>query len=243
MKDLRFKDGLLDCESMYNIIQNKRNLLIEIQIVYDALRPYKQYILNNDNRIPTTSTIMAFAKSKSIYELLIKQKTQDITPNTLPFSANINPNSNISCILRRKMITIKEIKLREFNFKIIHNILPCNQNLKRWRITQEDKCDICEEVQSIKHLLFECGAIKRLWELVEEIINCKITYYEVICGFDKNLFANYITNITAFVIYKDWLLHSLQNEKRNPQINLAYFEHEISLRLEIYDKAKLRYQQ
>ena len=30
-------------------------------------------------RIPTKSIKMAFAKSKSIYELLIKQRTQDIT--------------------------------------------------------------------------------------------------------------------------------------------------------------------
>ena len=47
-------------------------------------------------------------KLKTIYELhvLIKQKTQDKTPNTLPFSAFINPDSYISCILKRKMINI-----------------------------------------------------------------------------------------------------------------------------------------
>ena len=78
---------------------------------------------------------------------------------------------------------------------------------------------------------------------MEGIIDCKITYNEVICGFDENVVANYFIGITTFVIFKDWLLHSLQNEKRNPQINLTYFEHEISLRLESYDKAKLRYQQ
>ena len=33
------KDGVLDFESMYNIIQNKQNFSIEIQIVYDELRP------------------------------------------------------------------------------------------------------------------------------------------------------------------------------------------------------------
>ena len=43
--------------------------------------------------------------------------------------------------------------------------------------------------------------IVALWELVEGMIQCKITYNEVICGFDENLFANYITNITAFIVY------------------------------------------
>ena len=44
VKDLPFKNGILDCESMYNIVKDKQNLFIEIQLVYEALRPYKHYI-------------------------------------------------------------------------------------------------------------------------------------------------------------------------------------------------------
>ena len=227
---------------MYDMIENKRNLLIEIQIVCEALRPYKQYLLNDNTQMVKGPAITQFAKSKSIYEVFIKQKSQDITPDMLPFAKFINPDSNISGILKCKMIDIKEIKLREFNFKVIHNILPCNQNLNKWKIIQNDKCDICEEVQTIKHLLFDCISVKQLWQKVEGMTQCNITYHEVICGFGENLFANYVTNITAYIVYKDWLIHSLENKKRIPQINLTYFEHELCLRLDIYDKAKLRYQ-
>ena len=97
----------------------------------------------------------------------------------------------------------------------------------------------CSDNQAIMVWLWLCQTAV---EIVEGKIQCKITYNEVICSFGENLFAHYITNITASIVYKDWLLHSLQNKKRVPQINVTYFEHEINLRLKIYDKAKLRYQ-
>ena len=52
-----------------------------------------------------------------------------------------------------EIISEKEIKLREFNFKLLHGILPCNSNLKRWRKTNSDRCDVFGEKQTIEHLL------------------------------------------------------------------------------------------
>ena len=75
VKDLPFKNVFLHCESIYNIVEDKQNLFIEIQIVCDALRPYKQYILNKNIQIFKRPAMIEFAKLKSIYELLIKQKT------------------------------------------------------------------------------------------------------------------------------------------------------------------------
>ena len=113
----------------------------------------------------------------------------------------------VNSILKRKLIVIKEIKLREFNFKIIHNILPCNEMLHKWTIKQHNKCDLCDKIQTIGHLLFECVFVKEVWVLVERMLDCKITYDDILCGFENN--QKYVSAIAAFAIYKDWLLTSI----------------------------------
>ena len=54
----------------------------------------------------------------------------------------------------------KEAKLKEFDFKLLHGILPCNRNLKKWKLRWDDKCDVCSLSQSIEHLLLECKYVK-----------------------------------------------------------------------------------
>ena len=93
---------------------------------------------------------------------------------------------------------------------------------------------------SMWHLLFECVFVKKIWELVENMQDCKIAY-EDIGGFENNQLANYVSNISAFVTYKDWLLHSLRSEKRKNKISRLYFEYHLNPRLEIYEKAGLTY--
>ena len=53
-----------------------------------------------------------------------------------------------------KVAQEKEIKLKEFNFKLLHNILPCNKNLAKWRIKPNDRCDVCGQSQAVKHTHF-----------------------------------------------------------------------------------------
>ena len=64
-----------------------------------------------------------------------------------------------------KVVQEKEIKLKEFNFKLLHNILPCNKNLAKWKIKPNDRCDVCGQSQTIEHLLYSCIYVKPLWRV------------------------------------------------------------------------------
>ena len=72
------------------------------------------------------------------------------------------------------------MKLREFNFKILHGSLPCNSNLKRWDLRTTDKFNVCQESQSIKYLLWECDYVKSLWSIVDKVCDFEITYGEIV---------------------------------------------------------------
>ena len=126
-----------------------------------------------------------------------------------------------------------EIKLKEFDFKVLHGILACNKNLKIWKIRLDDSCDVCNQIQTIEHLLFGCNYVKPLWQIVNTLYGINITFHQIL-GLDKHFKYDSITTIICFIIYKEWLLLSLDGKYRHPEIALEYFKHEIAIRLEIY---------
>ena len=60
---------------------------------------------------------------------------------------------NYEYVIRSKVVTIKDNKLAETNFKILNGILPCGVNLIRWKKATNSECSICEQQESISHML------------------------------------------------------------------------------------------
>ena len=106
----------------------------------------------------------------------------------------------------------KEIKLKEFNFKILHGILPCNLNLTRWKIKQSNLCDVCDEPQTIEHLLYECMYVKPLWCIVNSTFGIAVNFKNIL-GMNESFEHNAIVTVICFFLYKEWLLMSLDNKK------------------------------
>ena len=120
---------------------------------------------------------------------------------------------------------------------MLHGVLPCNRNLKKWRIRLDDQCDVCELPQTIEHLLFECRYVKPLWDVIEKLIGAGISFKQIL-GLDNLFREDSILSVISFLIYKEWLVLSLENKQRNANICLAYFKNELSLRIEIYKMCK-----
>ena len=134
----------------------------------------------------------------------------------------------------KKIVLEKEIKLKEFNFKMLHGILSCKKNLKQWKIKTDDECDVCKEQQTIKHLLWDCCYVKSLWKIVEEVCGIEISFGKVLGTEDCNGYDHVLTLI-SFLIYKEWLLLSLEGKTRQRNISLEFYNHEIELRRKIYE--------
>ena len=68
-----------------------------------------------------------------------------------------------------------------------------------------------------------------------------IQTHNIICGSVKDNFRteNVIITIISFIIYKDWLLKSLQSKRRSKFINKEYILNELHMRGLIYKQAKL----
>ena len=125
------------------------------------------------------------------------------------------------------------MKLKEFNFKLLHGILPCNLNLCIWKIKNTDRCDVCGQPQTLEHLLWNCYYVRPIWNIVENVCQLNMNY-RMILGIDYAWEHDNLLTLVSFLIYKEWLLLSLENKSRGHSRMLNFFKQELTLRLQIY---------
>ena len=144
-------------------------------------------------------------------------------------------------IFSRRVNLEREKKLQEFNFKVLNNILPCGTNLKKWRIVDCNSCDVCNMEQTMIHLLFDCKYVNHVWNHVSTALGWNVEQHNIICGSTSENFQldNIIITIISFLLYKEWLLCSLDNRKRGQLLNLQCLKGEIELRVKIYKHCKM----
>jgi len=232
--DLRFINGVLDVDYIYQKILNSNNIWSEVFIVRSALLPYRD-LLRDIRDLTAEKQKVSYSRSKEFYNLL-KEKIVSNVPyvtNYLMTYVNDTNDESIMNVYLKKIEQVKQSKLKEFNFKLIHGILPCNLNLWRWKIKISSKCDVCDSIQSLEHLLFTCKYVKPLWNIAEKLYNTNIDY-DVILGLKDNHNIHFIVTVISYCIYKEWLLLSLESKNRRNCINLDFFKKEFKLRLEIY---------
>ena len=76
------------------------------------------------------------------------------------------------CVFTLPFHVTKESYLQNFQYKIINRSLNCNYNLKKWKIIMNDKCDKCNEVDTVMYL-GDCirGFRFCVWILQSSVIN------------------------------------------------------------------------
>ena len=96
---------------------------------------------------------------------------------------------------------------------------------------------MCGESQTLEHLLFDCRYVRPIWQCVEFAFGIVISYRRLLCV-DEDFEHDNIATILCFLIYKEWLLLSLENKERTCVAKLEHFKAELTLRGQIYEKCK-----
>ena len=58
----------------------------------------------------------------------------------LYWEKKINVDIDWSTLFKRNLAQFRESKLREFNLKLLYNLLPIRSNLFKWGISNDDVC-------------------------------------------------------------------------------------------------------
>ena len=116
-------------------------------------------------------------------------------------------------------------RIKEYNFKILHRILPFKENLARWNITSDMTCSHCNGIETVDHALLHCPEVDLFWKKVRYFIfnkfniNTTINKKLLITGYkieDKNLtIPNIILNFAQYTIYRVNMLHKFSSIQFN----------------------------
>ena len=183
--DLQFMNGKVNELLPYGIIPKKTNIHAEILMVKRALEPYSHILQNYENMPNDVDSDMVMKKSRELDVKLVDIKcnimeSADMCPNLYWMCTQLD--ISVEDVFRNQICSNIDIKLREFNFEVMHGILPCNSNLKNWKLQENDICDICDSKHSIEHLLFECHKAAKLWHIVEDAYQITVCFNNIVCG-------------------------------------------------------------
>ena len=121
---------------------------------------------------------------------------------------------------------LNEVKLRDFQFKVTHNILVTKSFLYRINRIDNDRCEYCnQQAETIRHLFVECEPfeVKLFWSLLKDWliassnIDINLTERNILFAFqDKHRLRNYIFVLAKHYIYT--------NKFSGKQLNLDSFK-------------------
>ena len=239
--DLKIENGVINTQYLYDNIKIKINIHNEIALVIKSLRGLIKGISIDPKSTNLTQKPMennSIKKAKYFYEKI--SSSARVTPNVVDDWKNVinmNNTYNLKTIMKNKVLNIKDKKLAETNFKILYNVLPCGYNLKRWKKIQSDKCSICNASETILHLLYYCKYAQEIWSEIEDALDTEIKVDDIFLGHENDI-INHIYSFILYYIYKDWLILSLEQKKRNTSPNTRLLKYDLERQCAIYKSTK-----
>ena len=155
----------------------------------------------------------------------------------------IEQNLNPSAVFKLPFKITIENKLRSFQFKLIHNIIPTNQRLWNMNIKVSLQCEQCNfPTKTTIHMFFECPAVKLLWKDVLNWWNFK--HSESINPSATEILYSYKPESKSFHTYNHYLLiaryyiYLARNKSNIPKLEvlIIFLETKIQCEREIATK-------
>ena len=247
--NLIFIDGILDDRYILKSVRNKQNIFSEISSLKSALKPFKEYLKNQEHVLESDLPIFHTAftvkysfsssKAKFFYDCLIKNKSEKPLQQQKYWCDQLGmDNLEFENIYKINICQIKDKKIAEFKFKILHNVLPCNVNLAKWKKKPNGLCNTCGELETIEHLLFKCVYVEKVWNPFSLLTDFTVNLSDIIIGVEFNNAMSFVISLVAYLIYKDWLQYSLNDSPRPPSIDINSLKCDLISKYAIYNQLK-----
>ena len=222
VKDLYDEAGNFISEvQLLNRLHNKSNWIVEYAIVKRAVKKYSEMFktemahfvnIKNVSHLVYNNRfhdIMTF-KSRDYYNIMIeKRKKRSHMESVWSREFHILKHKDIwSSIYNRKVKQFPVRKIAEFNYKILQNILYTGYKINKWNKKVSAYC-YCGELETPKHLLFECNKIKCIWNILSGLLKTNVTLKNIVIGCDEYnstaRFINVCISIISYIIYCTWV--------------------------------------
>ena len=184
----------------------------------------RQDDISND----TVSSNIRFKIDNNIYsfELLSSKMFYNIFIGTIQdvfvsrhaevLGLNLDNTEVATCFLNPRICTL-DGKLREFQYKLLHSIIFCNDKLNSFGLIQSNLCSFCEkEIETYSHIFFKCIEVINIWKEVGNQLKLfkllNLQWIDVLLGFRDNMKDNALINhVIILVKYLSEELHNRFN--------------------------------
>ena len=137
---------------------------------YNIPKEYKQLLLQTDsNQEIQTSILEKLLNSKQVNKTLylhqLRNKRYAFIKSEQKWT-NVFENSDLnwSKIYTNVLSATIDIKLRNFQYKFLHRIIPTNKLLFKQNIIACSICDFCNmHIETLEHLFWECNMVQAFW--------------------------------------------------------------------------------
>jgi len=140
---------------------------------------------------------------KSIRKSIVFEKQNNFKYNRI---LNIQQNDGTNPFITNRIVN-HATSQRIFKFRLLHLDIFTKERMYKFKMTQNDKCDICGEVETVKHAIWECSRAKRVWELFRSLIrsideSIGLTFENLFVGYDptNKVIETMITRITQSLL-------------------------------------------
>ena len=216
----------------------EKNYMIWRGIVNIVLNKWKHNITHEDPDVRFTICILHNGKkvdlldqdTKTLNRILVAEKY--VKPKALRkyenyFGINISDEtmSNIFTLANRISY---DNKLKEMQYKILHQYIPTNQLLYKMKKIDSVKCNFCSlYCEDIYHLFYACLAVKDIWFFVERIckdglnVTHKLTCSDILLGFMTEKLSTVNIIINRLILYgKYYILQCKYNLLKRTYYNI-----------------------
>ena len=141
-------------------------------------------------------------------------------------------------VFKRNLSQIRESKLREFNLKILYNLLPVRSNIFKWGISNNYVFPKCNIKEDMNHAFIECKLIepfiKHLKEILRDIYKIKILTFSIqhLLKIDCESHCTLFFTIAFWTIYKLIVKRNITGIDKRKVASKQHFPREITNRLE-----------
>jgi hypothetical protein len=199
---------------------------------------FKDKIFLTINKNPKS---LKMVTNKDIYWLHVKKKQQEpIIKFKLEQELGINKEDWESIFLIPK--TIRNTKIKTFQYKVLFNLIPCNWYLQKIKKSDTDKCDQCGVLDDLLHYLYECEQVHTFWSRfnnwwntmmnTDVLLDRKVVLVGCIDNIDN------VDTLNACILIAKW--HIYKNRLNNDGIFFYKFLCELKYALVIEKKIALR---
>ncbi len=128
--------------------------------------------------------------------------------STFPYQIKLGivPHEGINPFLTARTVNFST-NLRIFKFRLLHMDIFTKERMHKYKMSPNNRCDFCDEVEDFKHVLWECDRAKRVWSYLQNILtqlnlNLEIKFENLFIGFKptNNVIEGIITRLTQILL-------------------------------------------